>query len=281
MFALHAAGAVAGVRLAAAPLAARRSVAHVAPLAARPARVCSGCVSVAPVARMHGLAKFITAVEKEQIKTDLPTLKIGAQVKVGVTVTEGNKTRVQPYVGMIIAQHKNGLSSTITVRKIFQGVGVERVFPIHSPLVKIELVVTAGVPRVRTAEKATASTRSPRPAPRPAAARGAPADLSGRVLALPATSALRRYQRVRVLAREASGLGLRALQVLTRRWCLCQVRRAKLYYLRDRVGKAARLKVSFVSQTKKEKEADASAASAASAAAAAAAARPAPEPVAA
>jgi ribosomal protein L19 len=70
-------------------------------------------------------------------------------VKVGVTVVEGNKTRVQPYQGLIIAMHKHALNSTITVRKTFQGVGVERVFPVHSPLITLEPVVTAGVPRVR------------------------------------------------------------------------------------------------------------------------------------
>ena len=73
-------------------------------------------------------------------------------VKVGVTVVEGAKTRVQPYQGLIIAMHKHALTSTITVRKTFQGVGVERVFPIHSPLVAIEPVQTAGVPRVRRAK---------------------------------------------------------------------------------------------------------------------------------
>jgi large subunit ribosomal protein L19 len=98
---------------------------------------------------MHGLQKFIDAVEKDQMKKDLPELKIGMTVKVGVTVVEGNKTRVQPYQGLIIAMHKHALNSTITVRKTFQGVGVERVFPVHSPLITVEPVVTAGVPRVR------------------------------------------------------------------------------------------------------------------------------------
>jgi large subunit ribosomal protein L19 len=100
---------------------------------------------------MHGLQKFIDAVEKDQMKTDLPELKIGMTVKVGVTVVEGAKTRVQPYQGLIIAMHKHALNSTITVRKTFQGVGVERVFPVHSPLITVEPVVTAGVPRVRGA----------------------------------------------------------------------------------------------------------------------------------
>lgn len=103
---------------------------------------------------MHGLAKYVEKVEKEQLKSDLPELKIGMTLKVGVTVVESGKSRVQPYQGLLIAMHKNGINSTITVRKVFQGIGVERVFPIHSPLVTLEAVPTAGVPRVRPALKA-------------------------------------------------------------------------------------------------------------------------------
>lgn len=140
------------LRARAAPLASRSRLGCTSGLVApaRPAaHTCRLSQLAAPCARMHGLAKFVQAVEQEQLKTDLPVLKIGQTVKVGVTVKEGNKTRVQPYTGLIIAQHKNGLSSTITVRKVFQGVGVERVFPVHSPLLTIEPVVTAGEPRVR------------------------------------------------------------------------------------------------------------------------------------
>jgi large subunit ribosomal protein L19 len=141
------------LRARAAPLASRSRLGCTSGLAApcsRPAaHTCRLSQPAAPCARMHGLAKFVQAVEQEQLKTDLPLLKIGQTVKVGVTVKEGNKTRVQPYTGLIIAMHKNGLSSTITVRKVFQGVGVERVFPVHSPLLTIEPVVTAGEPRVR------------------------------------------------------------------------------------------------------------------------------------
>jgi large subunit ribosomal protein L19 len=120
---------------------------------------------------MHGLQKFIDAVEKDQMKKNLPELKIGMTVKVGVTVVEGNKTRVQPYQGLIIAMHKHALNSTITVRKTFQGVGVERVFPVHSPLITLEPVVSAGVPRVR-ARCGPAAMRWP------AGWRGAPAGRS-------------------------------------------------------------------------------------------------------
>ena len=100
-------------------------------------------------ARMHGLAKFVSDVEQGQMKKDIIPMKVGMTVKVGVTVVESGKSRVQPYQGLIIAMHKNSLNSSITVRKVFQGVGVERVFPIHSPLIVIEEVPTAGVPRVR------------------------------------------------------------------------------------------------------------------------------------
>jgi len=65
---------------------------------------------------------LVRSIEKDLLKTDLPTLRVGDQVKVGVLIREGDKERVQPYQGTIIAQHRAGLNSTITVRKIFQGV---------------------------------------------------------------------------------------------------------------------------------------------------------------
>jgi large subunit ribosomal protein L19 len=87
-------------------------------------------------------------VETEQMKSNLPTLLVGDTVAVGVLIQEGNKQRVQTYQGVIIAQHRAGLNSTITVRRLFQGIGVERVFPIHSPTVqKIEVVRRAKVRR--------------------------------------------------------------------------------------------------------------------------------------
>lgn len=102
------------------------------------------------------------------MRTDLPVIHIGDTVSVGVLIQEGNKQRVQTYQGTVIAQHRAGLNSTITVRRVFQGIGLERIFLVHSPSV----------------------------------------------------------QRLEVLRR-------------------AEVRRAKLYYLRDRVGKATRLKERF------------------------------------
>lgn len=111
---------------------------------------------------------IIRSIESEQLKDSLPTIHVGDTVRVGVKIKEGNKERVQPYEGTVIAMRNGGINETITVRKIFQGVGVERVFLLHSPLVDSIKVIRRG-----------------------------------------------------------------------------KVRRAKLYYLRDRVGKATRIKQRF------------------------------------
>ena len=78
---------------------------------------------------------FIKEFESEQVKKELPEIYVGDTVKVGVRITEGNKERVQPYEGVVIAKRHGGLNQTITVRRIFQGIGVERVFMLHSPQV--------------------------------------------------------------------------------------------------------------------------------------------------
>ncbi|MFU8886730.1 MAG: 50S ribosomal protein L19 [Cyanobacteriota bacterium] len=85
--------------------------------------------------RKLGASALIEAFEAEQLKADLPEIYVGDTVKVGVRIREGSKERVQPYEGVVIAKRHGGLNSTITVRRIFQGVGVERVFMLHSPQV--------------------------------------------------------------------------------------------------------------------------------------------------
>jgi large subunit ribosomal protein L19 len=112
--------------------------------------------------------EIIRSIEAEQLKKGLPQIYVGDTVKVGVLIQEGNKERVQPYEGVVIAMRNGGINETITVRRVFQGVGVERVFLLHSP----------------------------------------------------------RVANIQILRRG-------------------KVRRAKLYYLRDRVGKATRLKQRF------------------------------------
>jgi large subunit ribosomal protein L19 len=113
-------------------------------------------------------AEEIARLQSEQKKKKLPQIYVGDTVKVGVRIIEGGKERVQPYEGTVIAMRNGGINETITVRKIFQGVGVERVFLIHSPRIANVKIVRRG-----------------------------------------------------------------------------KVRRAKLYYLRDRVGKATRIKQRF------------------------------------
>ena len=112
--------------------------------------------------------EIIRSIEAEQLKSNLPDIYVGDTVRVGVIIQEGGKERTQPYEGIVIARRNGGINETITVRRIFQGVGVERVFLLHSP----------------------------------------------------------RIESVKILRRG-------------------KVRRAKLYYLRDRVGKATRVKQRF------------------------------------
>ncbi|AFY68651.1 LSU ribosomal protein L19P [Thalassoporum mexicanum PCC 7367] len=116
---------------------------------------------------MHAEA-IIRSVEAKHIKEDVPKIYVGDTLKVGVRIKEGGKERVQPYEGTVISMAGSGINSRITVRKTFQGIGVERVFLLHSPKIESIKVIRRG-----------------------------------------------------------------------------KVRRAKLYYLRDRVGKATRVKQRF------------------------------------
>ncbi len=78
---------------------------------------------------------LVREFEKAQLKANLPDIYVGDTVRVGVRISEGNKERVQPYEGVVIAKRHGGLNETITVRRIFQGIGVERIFMLHSPQV--------------------------------------------------------------------------------------------------------------------------------------------------
>jgi large subunit ribosomal protein L19 len=111
---------------------------------------------------------IIRSLEQEQMKPELTVIYVGDTVRVGVKIREGEKERVQPYEGVVISKSSAGITQNITVRRVFQGVGVERVFLLHSPKIDTVTVVRRG-----------------------------------------------------------------------------KVRRAKLYYLRDRTGKSARLKQRF------------------------------------
>ncbi|TWX68874.1 50S ribosomal protein L19 [Colwellia demingiae] len=81
------------------------------------------------------MSKILEMLEQEQMKTDLPAFAPGDTVVVQVKVTEADKSRLQAFEGVVIAVKNRGLHSAFTVRKISNGVGVERVFQTHSPIV--------------------------------------------------------------------------------------------------------------------------------------------------
>ena len=94
--------------------------------------------------------KTIQSVENNFLKKDLPILKSGDNVRIGVKIIEGNRERVQSYEGTIIAKKNSLINTTITVRKILQGIGVERIFLIHSPkLDSIEVLRSSKVRRAK------------------------------------------------------------------------------------------------------------------------------------
>jgi large subunit ribosomal protein L19 len=92
----------------------------------------------------------IHQIERDQLKQDLPAIDPGDTVRVMVRVKEGDKERLQPFEGICIARRGGGMGETFTVRKVSGGVGVERVFPIHSPSVAEIKVLRKG--KVRRAK---------------------------------------------------------------------------------------------------------------------------------
>ena len=93
---------------------------------------------------------IIDAIEREQLRADIPKFDPGDSVKVHVKVVEGGKERIQVYEGVVIRRSHGGLKETFTVRKISGGVGVERTFPVHSPMLsKIEVLRKGKVRRAK------------------------------------------------------------------------------------------------------------------------------------
>lgn len=92
----------------------------------------------------------LDAVDSVTLRKDLPTFRPGDELKVHVRVIEGNKSRIQVFQGLVIARQGSGARETFTIRKISYGVGVERIFPVHAPVIeKIELVRKGEVRRAK------------------------------------------------------------------------------------------------------------------------------------
>lgn len=93
---------------------------------------------------------ILEAITQEQIRTDIPRIQIGDTVKVYVKVKEGSKERVQMYEGIVIKKKGGGIAATFTVRRLSYGVGVERTFPVNSPMLdKVEVVRHGKVRRAK------------------------------------------------------------------------------------------------------------------------------------
>lgn len=92
----------------------------------------------------------LDVVDAPNLRTDIPQFRAGDTVKVHVRVVEGSRSRVQVFQGAVIRRHGRGIGETYTVRKVSFGVGVERTFPVHTPIVeKIELVTRGDVRRAK------------------------------------------------------------------------------------------------------------------------------------
>ena len=89
----------------------------------------------------------VSNLEKDFVKKNIPRIRIGDNVKVGVKIIEGNRERVQYYEGTVIAKKNSSINTAITVRKVLQGIGVERIFLIHSP--KVDSIMVLRSSKVR------------------------------------------------------------------------------------------------------------------------------------
>ena len=96
------------------------------------------------------MSDIIKEIENEQLKSEVPEFNVGDTVKVHVQIKEGDKSRIQIFEGTVIAKKHGGISETFTVRRVAHGCGIERVFPLHSPVVdKVEVVRYGKVRRAK------------------------------------------------------------------------------------------------------------------------------------
>ena len=107
--------------------------------------------------------EILKAIEQDQIRNDLPEFKVGDNVRVHVKIKEGNRERVQAFEGTVIKKQNGGLRETFTVRRVAYGTGVERTFPINSPIIeKIEVTRRGKVRRAKLFYIRTLSAKAAR-----------------------------------------------------------------------------------------------------------------------
>ena len=95
-------------------------------------------------------SELLNNVESTYLKVDLPNIRIGDTLKLGIEIKEGEKTRIQAYEGVVISKKGAGINATVTVRRVMQGIGIERCFLIHSPKVQsIEIKRSSKVRRAK------------------------------------------------------------------------------------------------------------------------------------
>ena len=96
------------------------------------------------------MSKLIDAIDSQSLRDDIPAFRPGDSVKVHVKVVEGNRSRIQVFAGVVISRTGDGVRQSFTVRKVSFGVGVERTFPVHSPIIdKIEVERRGDVRRAK------------------------------------------------------------------------------------------------------------------------------------
>ncbi len=93
---------------------------------------------------------LVNRITNDQLRTDIPDFKVGDTVKVNVRIKEGQKTRIQVFEGVVVDRNNGGIGATFTVRKMSSGIGVQRTFPVHTPIIeKIEVVRYGKVRRAK------------------------------------------------------------------------------------------------------------------------------------
>jgi len=96
------------------------------------------------------MEQIIRAITSSQLRQDIPQFRAGDTLNVSVRVVEGDKERIQHFEGIVISRRGSGANETFTIRKISNGVGVERIFPLHSPrIAKIDFIKTGAVRRAK------------------------------------------------------------------------------------------------------------------------------------